>query len=165
MEICERIEFDAEDLKLYFQKLFEIIENLTPNASSYRFASFSKFDMACNIYSFLEFWLQELCQFLKKAKKLNLSYTDIKADNDLAKYNKYLQKVAVADTKSVKKFYDHLQNLRKVRNHIIHHGAHTENSKLNGIKGIKMNGSLLSISKEYIFENLDYAKNYLLLKY
>ncbi|MFW6375428.1 MAG: hypothetical protein ACOCY4_03690, partial [Guyparkeria sp.] len=62
---------------------------------------------------------------------------------------------------SVKASYDALQDLREVRNCIIHAGAHTEKERIVKIKGVSMLGSLIVVSEEHIFDSLFHAKRYL----
>ena len=122
--------------------------------------------MACNIYSLVDFWLSELCRFHERKHKLDLSVKDIKAQNDFETYHKYLTKVASLSLQSVRVSHDHLNNLRKVRNCLIHAGSHVQQQQIAAIRqipGIRVldSGSLIVIADSFIWDSLDHAKTYL----
>jgi len=162
MDILQRIKLDIEDLKSYFQKLFDAIESSKEYSDSSHYKAYAKSDMLCNIYSCLEFWLTTICEYKYSSLNLPLSYKDIKAKNDLACYQKFLEKVAGIDMSDSINDYNNLQNLRAVRNAIIHAGSHTEKEEINNIRGIKLSGTLIIISDEFVFKSLKSAEVYLL---
>ncbi len=162
MEIAQRIQLDIDDLKSYFQKLFDVMESAEEFSDSDHYKAYSKSDMVCNIYGCLEFWLTTICKSKCSSLNLPLSYKDIKAKNDLACYHKFLDKVAGIDMGDTIKDYNNLQQLRAVRNVIIHAGSHTEKEEINNIRGVTLSGTLIVVSDEYIFTSLKSAKNYLL---
>ena len=117
----------------------------------YGFSHFIKPDMIINIYSFLEFWLKIVCNYQKMKNDLSLSYRDIKGNNDLHCYHKYL-----TDYK--------LDILREIRNNIIHSGGHVsvdKEKKFEKIQGVIVAGSLMVFEDDFIFETLEHAKKYL----
>jgi hypothetical protein len=95
MKISDRIDFDVQCLKDYFERLFLLAEetaNVQPPALdtiefgpqfatelakqfvSESVAALIRPDMACNIYSFLEFWLTRLCSFHEDKRRLTLNH-------------------------------------------------------------------------------------------
>ncbi|MDI1299499.1 hypothetical protein [Methylotenera sp.] len=162
MDIQERIKYDTEDLKSYFLKLFIVMDTPEVFSDSNHFKQYVKSDMVCNIYGCLDFWLSQTCEHKHSAFALQLSYKDIKAKNDLAVYHKYLEKIVGIDMSKCIDDYNNLQDLRMVRNCIIHAGSHTEKVELNKIKGVNVSGTLVTVTKDYVFDTLVNAKNYLL---
>lgn len=181
MRLVARIDCDCKHLENYFYKLFDVLQkaitedqnvpleaqNIDANesqATHHGFAHFIKPDMLMNIYSLVDFWMKEVCDAQKKKNNLRLSYKDIKGKNDLHGYHKYLTKYAELDLNSIQLSYQHLDNLRKVRNQFIHYGGHVLSSKeqdFSGINGIQLCGSLIVIEDSFIRTALDHAKKYL----
>lgn len=159
MTLEKRIKYDMSELDKYF----DIISNsiLLEPEWSYLNAS-ARFNMVTDIFGCLEFWLKTLCDYHKSKCDLNLSHKDIRGKNDLSAYNKYLIKIAAIDMTQVNKEYCQLQNLRKVRNVIIHGGAHTADEDLDKISGIQLSGTLVTISQVFINDSRNNAENYLL---
>lgn len=159
MTLEERIKYDMSELDKYFS----IVSNSIMSEPEWSYLSFSaRFNMVSDIYGCLEFWLKILCDHHKSKGNLTLSYKDIRGNNDLSAYNKYLEKIAKIDTGAVKKAYCQLQDLRKVRNVIIHGGAHTEDEKLENINGIKLSGTLLTVSEGFVESSRKNTESYLL---
>lgn len=104
--------------------------------------------------------------FSTSAKAISLlSYKDIKGASDLDAYRKYLTKVAALSLQNAQPSYDHLDNLRMVRNCAIHNGGHIKDEeqrlKLEQIPGITVSGSLVIIADSFIWDSLNHAKVYL----
>lgn len=171
MTLRERIELDVESLKQYFERLFALIQELsdptgTPDEETYvgDRTAFVRPDMASNVYSLLDFWLKPLADFHKQRANLPLSYRDIRGKNDLDAYHKYFTKVAGLSLESVASSLSQLDNLRKVRNLLIHRGGHVESqeaSKLGQIPGVSVAGTLILLSDGFIWDCLDHASRYL----
>jgi hypothetical protein len=159
MDFGERVEFDFDDLEAYFSLISAALK-ASPEWS-YR-SSTNRFDMVTNIYGCLEFWFKEICTRSKNKYNANLGYKDIRADNDLAVYYKYMKDVVSYDMSPVKGSYDKLQDLRKVRNIIIHHGSHTLDESIGTIQGIRLSGTLIVVSQEFISSSIKSAKALLL---
>lgn len=179
MTIEMLIDSDSKDLKLYFQKNFELLKQSQINEtnmkvegcdgdatssldSKARISHLIKPDMIINIYSFLEFWLQKICNFYEKNKNLNLSYKDIKGNNDLNTYHKYFTKVVGLNLNHLQTTYEKLNELREIRNKFIHNGGYVTDEEAKKFKSIATSNSLLSISEDYIYEILQNAKDYLI---
>jgi hypothetical protein len=175
MTICESIEFDVGALDCYFHRLFALIKELAAAAASPPGTpdetyvgdptAFARPDMACNVYSLVDFWLTRLAAFHQKQGGLPLSYRDIKGKNDLDVYHKYFTRVARLQLDFVAPSWGQLNSLRKVRNCLIHCGGHVEPSQgaeLEGISGVSVFGSLVVITDNFIWESLEHAKLYLL---
>jgi hypothetical protein len=164
-------------LKEYFQRLFSMAQDAveeqtlpsTIDEFEERFISqsvtaFIRPDMACNIYSLVDFWLARLCSFHKRKSNLPLGFKDIKAKSQLKAYHKYLTKVAALDLRAVSSDLEHLDSLRKVRNYLIHTGAHVDESQcreIENIAGVSVHGSLIALSDAFIWDSLDHAQSYL----
>ena len=177
MTNTERIDFDVTCLKDYFQRLLSMAEEtpkIKPTAYAdgedseqfvnHSVATFIRPDMARNIYSLLDFWLAKLCSFHQRKSNLPLNHKDIKANTELSAYHKYLTKVAQLDLRGVLPDLHHLDSLRKVRNCLIHGGAHVEEQKrqeIGNISGVSVQGSLLVISDAFIWDSLDHVRTYL----
>jgi hypothetical protein len=178
MTIIERIEYDVKCLDVYFRKLFTMAAEaslqesstvatseesesfITPNVTA-----FIRFDMVCNVYSLVDFWLPRLCSFHERKSNLVLSYKDIKGASDLNAYHKYLTKVAALSLQNAQPSYDHLDNLRMVRNCDIHDGGHIKDEhkriKFEQVPGITASGSLVIIADSFVWDSLNHAKVYL----
>lgn len=178
MTITERIECDVQCLDAYFRKLFAMAKEASlqePSAvdtseASERFiahsvTAFIRPDMVCNVYSLVDFWLPQLCSFHKHKNSLVLSYKDIKGESDLDAYHKYLTKVAPLSLQNAQTSYDHLDNLRMVRNCYIHSGGHIKDEqqriKFEQVSGITALGSLVTIADQFVWDSLNHAKVYL----
>lgn len=158
MTLKDRIKYYATELKKYF----DIVSNSIQSEPEWSYLNVSaRFNMVSDIYGCLEFWLVLLCDYHKTKQQLNLSHTDIRGKNDLSAYNKYLLKVCGIDMASVQNKYCQLQNLRKVRNAIIHGGAHTSDEKPGTITGIQLAGTLLIVYEAFVENSLVNAENYL----
>ena len=158
MGLSERIEYDFSELDRYFKLVSKAIK-AEPDWS-YLKAS-ARFNMIIDIYGCLEFWLRDLCDYQKNRRQLPLSHKDIRSDNDLSAYNKYLCKISKIDMAPVNSAFNDLQDLRKVRNIIVHSGAHTIENKISSIKGVGLLGSLITVSNEFVYQSKASAKCYL----
>ena len=181
MTLLAQIDHDYKSLKSYFDNLFKLLEKANneeqntqiqpsdveateSNKDYHEFSHLIKPDMLLNIYSFLDFWLIAICEFQKKSKNLSLSYKDIKGNNDLHAYRKYLIKYAGLELDSVKVDYDAMNNLRKIRNCYVHRGGHvaTQNQEnMNKINGISLSASLILVEDEFVWTSLDSANEFL----
>lgn len=177
MTISERIELDVACLKEYFRKLFSMAESVPPFEgapqigdeypelfTNHSVAAFVRPDMACNIYSLVDFWLAELCRFHKQNGSLTIAHKDIKGSSDLDAYHKYLTMVALLDLQVALPSLNHLHYLRKVRNFLIHGGGHVQkerHAEINNISGVSIHGSLLLINDAFVWDSLDHARTYL----
>lgn len=158
-----KISDDINDLRIYFQKIFEVVNTSTEFSDLAHFKSYVKLDMLCNIYSCLDFWLKNICKQKQLSLKLNLNFKDIKADNEFAVYHKYLEKVAGVNMDDVNNEYNNLQKLRAIRNSIIHAGSHAVDiKKISDIAGITFHKTLICVSKEYVVNSIEEAEKYLL---
>lgn len=178
MTITEQIELDVQCLNDYFRKLFvmakeatlEVTSTVDASVASERFIAhsvtvFIRPDMVGNIYSLVDFRLKELCNLHMDKNSLALSYKDIKGASDLNAYHKYLTKVASLSLQNVQTSYDHLDNLRMVRNCYIHGGGYIQDEKqrikLEQVSGIDVSDSLVIIADSFVWESLSHAKAYL----
>ena len=178
MTTTERIEYDVQCLDVYFRKLFTMATEASLQESSavatseesecfiaHNVAAFIRPDMVCNVYSLVDFWLPQLCSFHKHKSSLVLSYKDIKGASDLDAYHKYLTKVAALSLQNAQTSYDHLDNLRMVRNCDIHSGGHIKDDqqriKFEQVPGITVTDSLVIIADSFVWDSLNHAKVYL----
>lgn len=178
MTITERIEYDVKCLDAYFRKLFTMAAEASLQESStvaaseesenfiaHNVTAFIRPDMVCNIYSFVDFWLPQLCSFHKQKNNLVLGYRDIKGVSDLDAYHKYLTKVAALSLQNAQPSYDQLDNLRMVRNCEIHNGGYIKDEqqriKFEQVPGIIVSGSLIIIADSFVWDSLNHAKVYL----
>jgi hypothetical protein len=183
MKLTKSIDRDCRCLENYFHKQFDLMqvvlaeEKAAPSevedadadesqATYHGFSHLIKPDMLMNIYSLLDFWMKEVCDYQRSKRKLRLKYKDIKGDNDLDGYHKYLTKYAGIDLTAVQDSYRQLDGLRKVRNRFIHHGGYVpsgQESEYSSIEGISVSvfTSLIDIEDDYVWVTLDHAKKYL----
>jgi hypothetical protein len=183
MTLSARIDDDCKSMRAYFLKLFEVLRQATAEdqtapmevhdvdsvesqATYFRFSHFIKPDMLISLYGLLEFWLKELCDAQRRQKNLALGHSDIKGNDDLHAYHKYLTQYAGLDLGAVHSSYLHLQNLRKLRKHLVHHGGHLPDDKklaqeFSKIGGVSSSFSLITIDDSFIWDTLDHAKQYL----
>lgn len=187
MAITARIDDDIKSLRKYFQKLFELLheaieenkkapmevvdfESVESQKTFFHIDHFIKPDMVINIYSLVDFWLKEICNQHQKRNNLNIDYNSFKKSrcrgmSDLDCLHNYLTKVVGLNLDSVKVSFDQLNNLRLVRNKLIHTGGHVldekEQDKIANINGIGLGGTSLFIDDSFIWDSLDHAKQYL----
>ena len=181
MKLIAQIDYDCKCLNRYFEKLFDVLREAiaeTQNApmsgedadadesqvAYHGFAHYIKPDMVMNIYSLVDFWMNRICEYQKSKNSLSLGYKDIKGKNDLHVYHKYLTKYAGLDFTLVENSYQRLDDLRNVRNKIIHDGSHVpsnEEKEFSNINGISLFGSLIVIEDSFIWDALNHAKIYL----
>ena len=177
MTITERIEYDVQRLDAYFRQLFAMAQEASSQEPSsvatseepgyfvaHDVAAFIRPDMACNVYSLVDFWLAELCRFHERNGHLAISHKDIKGANDLDAYYKYLTKVAALTLQAAQASYDHLDNLRKVRNCLIHGGGHImpkRRIEIEEVPGVTVSASLVTIADSFVWDSLNHAKLYL----
>lgn len=184
MKLSARIDSDCKNLDSYFQKLFTLLqeaiedENFAPielydlnsteaQAKYFSFSRFIKPDMVINIYSLVEFWMKEICKIQKTTRKLNHSFEIIKREkkSDLEIYNEFLTEYAELSISEVQVSYFRLNELRIVRNKLIHSGSHllpNEINQLASISGIRVTNSILIIEDSFIEDTLKHAKKYLI---
>jgi len=171
MTIRESIELDVKALRRYFDRLFVLIKELSdftgePDDEKYAGdgTAFIRPDMACNIYSLVDFRLARLADFHKEQGKLPLGYRDIKGNNDLDAYHKYFTRVAGLHLEPVASSLGELHNLRNVRNCLIHRGGHVEaqqSAKIEAIPGVALSGTLVLLTDDFIWRSLEHASTYL----
>ena len=185
MNLIQQIDFDVECLTDYFQRLFVLAEEtsklhrpvpdpvlirkqfVTELAKQFvpdNVSGFIRPDMAGNVYNFLDFRLDRLCELQQQKRDLALSYRDIKGKDGLDRYHKYLTKVALLDLSSAMPSLKHLHGLRIVRNHFAHSGGHASDerrSELEKIPGVTLSGSEIVISDGFIWDSLRHAQTYL----
>jgi hypothetical protein len=131
----------------------------------HRISYLIKPDMLINIYGLVDFWLKEICKYQGQKNNLRLGYSDIKGKDDLHAYHKFLTKYVGLNLTQADDSYTRLQELRVVRNQIIHHGGHLPDDRLrkriSAIKGIALAGSLMVIDDSFVWDTLACAKAYL----
>jgi hypothetical protein len=133
-------------------------------ATYHGFSHLIKPDMLMNIYSLVDFWMKKVCDDQKRKRKLRLDYKDIKGNNDLHGYHKYLTVYADIDLTAVKDSYRQLDGLREVRNRFIHDGGYVrsgQESKYSSIEGISVSVFTSLIEDDYVWVTLEHAKKYL----
>lgn len=163
MTLVEQITFDITDLKEYFHNIDRI--NIEPlQQPLYNFRQYIKSDKISNIYSLLDFWLDKLCNLYQVSNQTN-SYKSIKKSkkDSLFIYNFYLTNHIGLNLTLAQKSYDYLQNVRLVRNCIIHNGGHSSEilSKSN-IHGISTTFSLVTMSDEFLSNAIKHTECYLI---
>lgn len=167
MSLEKLIEAEIKDIEQYFQTMFNFIDT-QPQISTYVVPS-----MTIEVYSFLEFWLKEIC--LKHSRERGLKDVNInEIKQDIFKaLHKFLKSDAQVDMSSVNNSYDSLHDLSKIRNAFIHYGSHISNdhkniSRLKQIKDVSLSQSpgsyFLEIiePRNFIFDKLDDVRKYLL---
>lgn len=191
MKLTAQIDSDYKSLNNYFTKLFDVLQDsiaidkaTLPEAEDndaneslatyHRFSHFIKPDMITNIYSFVDFWIKEICNFQMRNNNLKLDHyhKSFKGKHDLDTYNKYLTQHVKLNLDAVETSYRNLDNLRKVRNLFIHSGGHIKEKddnkryekekEFSAIPGIRVFSSMIFIEDAFVFSTLDHAKMYLL---
>ncbi len=107
-------------------------------------------------YTIFEKSLKEFCEISRKEFGLQLSYKEIKADNDIDTYLKYLRKV-VNISVSVN---NDINNYRDIRNLIIHHLGESSftNRKeelykfIKKSNNLKLENSIIKINKSFVID-------------
>ncbi len=170
MTIRESIDLDVQDLATYFNRLFDLIKELagtTANQSEETYvgdyAVFARPDMACNVHNFVNFWLARLADFHQKRGHLPL-YKKRGTGSDLDAYHKYFTEVARLPLGSLASSLDQLDRLRKVRNCLVHQGAHIkaqQSAELEAIHGVSLSGTLVLLTDDFIWNCLKHASLYL----
>jgi hypothetical protein len=183
MKLTVQIDSDCKCMERYFHKLLHLLKesqeeealtsievhdaNADESLAKYHgFSHLIKPDMVINIYSLVDYWINQICEHQRKCKNLSLTAKDIKGDGELDARHKYLTKYAALKLDEVKDSYIHLDQLRMVRNKYIHGGGHInskEETKFSAIDGIVIFGSLIVIKEDFIWSQLGHAKKYLLV--
>ncbi|MEO6146814.1 MAG: hypothetical protein ABIT70_07130 [Sulfuriferula sp.] len=165
----------------YFNKLFILLQEaqaedeLAPievhdndaeesQANYHSFSHFVKPDMLMNIYSLVDYWINEICEYHKRKQNLSLGSRDIKGKHELQARHKYLTAYAGLNLSTVQASYKQLDDLRKVRNTFMHGGGHVPSNReaeFSAINGILLSGSLIVIEDSFIWSSLEHAKTYL----
>jgi hypothetical protein len=160
MNVEEQIEYDLDQLTKYYELVSDRFQKV-PEWSY--FQSSARYSIVIDIYGCLEFWLKKICDMRMKSAHLVLSHTEIRGNNGLAAFNKYLKKVACVDMSKVARQYQGLQDLRKIRNLIVHHGAHIgdDNNEVKNIRGIRIFTSLVGIEEIFIKDAFGNTKEFL----
>lgn len=178
MSISDRINYDVERIRDYFTRLMSFAEESAKNPPASASAEpqflprgiayLIRPDMVCNIYSFVDFWLAELCLYHQRRKGLSVTFEAFKKANqkcsDLQRYKKYLTKVALIDLSTAQGSFNHIDSLRKVRNIFIHGGGHVPDKKrvaITAIPGISIQASLVVVTDRFVWQSLDHASLYL----
>lgn len=182
MSISERVNYDVQRMREYFSQLIAFAESSAKsfvppysagdNLSVYQPLNVTHLvrpDMVCNVYSLLDFWLQELCRYQHQRRTLSLTFSDFKkgdksGTSDLERYRKYFINVAGVDLSAVHPSFQCLDVLRKVRNAFIHRGGHADESVGKVVAktpGISLQTTLVVVSDRYIFESLDHASQFM----
>ena len=181
MKMRARIDTDCRSMESYFKKLFALLQEgrikdeFAPvevydydanesQASYHRFSHLVKPDMLMNIYSLVDFWLSEICEYHRGKGNLSLRARDIKGENELQARHKYLTTYSGLNLDSVQESYKRLDDLRKVRNTFMHGGGHIPSSReteFSSINGISLCGSLIVIDDDFIWGTLEHAKKFL----
>ena len=177
MTITARIDSDFKSLETYFQRLFVLHDELVQQERLFPIVAYDidaeesqaehfyashliKPDMIIGLSSCFEFWIQKICDFHRLKNNLALSYKDIRGKHDLHTYHKYLTLVAELNLDAVQSSYRRLNDLRKVRNVLVHNGGHVSEEKeheFSQIEGISVAGTLV-ISDEFVRDLLTHAK-------
>lgn len=180
MTITARIDDDFKSLETYFQRLFDLhnelvlqepqfpivaydVETEESQANHFYVSHLIKPNMIIGVYSCFEFWIQKICDFHQLKNNLALSYKDIRGKHDLHTYQKYLTLVAGLHLETVQASYRRLDDVRKVRNALVHNGGHIPKEKENEfsqIEGISVAFSMVVISNEFIGDVLTHARHF-----
>lgn len=78
--------------------------------------------LVLQVYSFMEFELRKHCEVMKRMTEPDFSMDDLKGDSDLHKLKKYY-KANFPKDKYDDNLWQFVNNLRKVRNRIVHHNS------------------------------------------
>lgn len=93
-------------------------------------------------YSMLEVYIKWLCENLKKINGFPLGITDLKGNSDLEKGKLYLKKIYKVDFEKLNPEWKFLNDMRKIRNQIIHNNGDFTTKDIEIIKIIKHNEDL-----------------------
>ena len=184
MKQFRHIDGSYKSLQLYFTKMFQFLDEVEIEEQGYAplaediasnecqqeshvISHLVKPDMIINTYSFLDYWLSRICDCSDprggEAQWRKIYKT--REEDDLWCRNRYLSRQLKIDFKSVRKEYDHLQNLRVIRNCLVHNGGHV--TKEEERKAIAKHEELylfhtqIVIGRKYVWESLESAYVYL----
>lgn len=181
MKLTALIDADCRRMDCYFRKLFVLLQEARTEdetslveaqdydadesqATYHGFSHLIKPDMLMNIYSLVDFWLGEICEFHRRKRNLRLGSRDIKGNNELQARHKYLAAYAELDLGSAQASYERLDDLRRVRNIFMHGGGHVPSGReaeFAAINGIFLAGMLIVIEDGFIWSTLEHARKYL----
>jgi len=175
--LVDQITEDSLCLKHYFEKKFVLLaeaksveaempmvvrDNAAPYNPRVQISHLIKPDMLINIYSLFDYWAKRVCNHKKQTCGLELGWKDIKGNNDLHIYHKYLSKYAGMNLTHLDSEYQGIDNLRKIRNYFIHQGGHVlDEGELKNIQWVSLNLGVIVIQDEFVWHCLEHARKYL----
>ena len=176
----DQINEDVLCLKHYFEKMFILLEEANSDESKVpivardstgpytprvQISHLIKPDMLINIYALFDYWIKRLCDNKKEIYNLELGWKDIKGKHNLHTYHKYLTKYVGMSLDGLGCDYQGIDNLRVIRNKIIHHGSHVlderEGANMNK-RGITVTLGTLVICDEFVWSSLEHVGKYLI---
>lgn len=182
MKLTAQIDSSCKSMENYFNKLFAVyydatkeesqtpleVQDLDSELSQAQYHGFShliKPGMVIDSYSLLEFWLIKLCDTYKNLHNLSLPWWDAKGRDDLKCMHNYLIQHAGINLDAVKNNYTCINQLRIVRNVLVHSGGHVKQSlepKFKHIQGVSLCLSYIVVKDEFVYSSLDNVRTYLL---
>ena len=110
-------------------------------------------------YSMLEIYLKWLCEKLKKINDFPIGISDLKGNSDLEKGKLYLTKIYNIDFNKLNPEWNFLNDMRKIRNQIIHNNGDFTTKDNEIIRIINQNEDL-GIMWDEIYPTLEPNKDY-----
>jgi hypothetical protein len=111
------------------------------------------------LYSYLESFLNNLCEYLYKLNNYQVEYTDLEGKG-INRARLYLDKIVGVDFNKINSEWASIKNLNLIRNSIVHNSGESDREKINNIIKNEPNLSLDIFNKIRIKDNyIDEAIN------
>ena len=170
----ERVQYDLASLELYFERLFALLDEPNPPSerpegfqgiwTPHSYTHFVKSDMVANVYSAVDFWLEQFCGMAVRNQFLPPGSRRKRGKNALDSRHQFLSHTVGLDLTNTAGSFAHLDVVREVRNCFAHGGGHAPpklRETLSGVPGLELHGGLLCIDESFVRRSLDEARNYL----
>ncbi|WP_411768114.1 hypothetical protein [Winogradskyella sp. A3E31] len=141
------------------------MENLEDELASdgfkfdHEFPNRIRYSSIIQTYSMLEVYLKWLCESLKKINNFPIGLTDLKGNSDLEKGKLYLKRIYKVDFNKLNPEWKFLNDMRKIRNQIIHKNGDFTTKDTEIIKIINQNENL-GVMWDDIYPTLEPDKDY-----
>lgn len=107
------------------------------------------------VFSIFESLIKEVCSEIEQNHQSKIKHYDLKGNDDLSRYKKYLTKVIELDFRKIESSFTKIKQQKIVRNKIAHNNGIIENpNKIQIIQGIGIHNKRIIINDKSFFDFL-----------